>query len=222
MTPPPASATPLKHAFPPRLWNPNAACLWSYFLSPAFGAALHALKWWTLGHPQRARTNLAWVGGTVVLTVAYAALRVFLTIPPLVKMILFYGPLLGWYFTQGVPQIRYVRDHWGTQYLRRSWLLPLCVGGGLVVYGVSFEVRTAAPDPSQLAAEVKLQILQHWRRTPELQGATIQKISLNPGGDQRYFGSVEATLDGQPLTLQLEVVSRDGRLAWELKPQDGG
>jgi len=49
----------------PQLWNPTAAAIWAFFLSPILGAWLHAINWRELGEKKLAEQNMYFVWGTV-------------------------------------------------------------------------------------------------------------------------------------------------------------
>ena len=53
---------------------------------------------------------------------------------PVIPNILFNGAaigiLLGWYFSLGKKQIRYVQETWQGRYQRKPWAKPLLVGFG--------------------------------------------------------------------------------------------
>jgi len=122
----------------PQLWNPNAAANWSVVFSPIFGAVLHAANWRALGKPERASANMIWAWVTAGLALVNL-LRLFLPengtrLNPIVGVIGL-GLLLGWYFTQGKPQIKYVKETLPAGYARRSWGTPLGIGvAGVIVY----------------------------------------------------------------------------------------
>ena len=92
--PPPLSQQPISAANE-RLWNPNAAALWSVLLSPAFGAFLHAQNWRTLGDRQRARANMVWFFVVIVIVVVATFLP---AIPSAAQAPLGIGLLAGWYY----------------------------------------------------------------------------------------------------------------------------
>jgi len=113
-------------ARPRPIWNPNAACNWSLFLSPAFGAYIHSLNWMTLNEPARARSANVWFLVSLLMTT-------MLSLLPLAgvgaqearSLALVY--LLIWYFAAGRPQARYVKERLGTDYPRKAWGKPLLV-----------------------------------------------------------------------------------------------
>jgi hypothetical protein len=207
----------------PHLWNPNAAANWSLLLTPAFGAYLHAANWRALGKPDRAATNMIWIWATL----AFLAVNIGTLFTPDSKAIegvmrlTGVGLLLGWYFTQGRPHARYVKEALGGGYVKKGWGLPLLAGFGLVgVYlAVIFVlvVATYKPDPKELAGAVKPLILQEWQKKPELRGASIQDITLVHQGGNTYAGVVDATLNGKPERLMLEVTHDGQTVRWQLK-----
>jgi hypothetical protein len=52
------------------------------------------------------------------------------------------GLLLGWYFSLGKKQIRYVKETWGERYTRKSWKTPLLIAFGCLAaaFIVSFGI----------------------------------------------------------------------------------
>ena len=95
----------------PALWNPNAAASWSLLFSPVFGATLHMLNARAMGDEDHARQS-KW------------ALIVLLVIL-----------LLGWYFAIGRKQVEAVKQQYGSDYPRKSWLKPLALAVlGVAVY----------------------------------------------------------------------------------------
>jgi hypothetical protein len=115
---------------PPALWNPNAAACWSLVFSPAFGAFLHARNADTLGLTKEAKANRVWFKITVAFLVL-TLISVFIpAIPDAIFNVAAIGLLLGWYFSQGKKQIKYVKDTWQDRYQRKSWTKPLLIAFG--------------------------------------------------------------------------------------------
>lgn len=113
------------------LWNPTAAALWSVLLSPALGAWLLKCNWERLGHPDKARAAFGWFFFMIGLNLAnlgmvLAAPRFewdFDGLPGWVGLVVF-GV---WCCLSAYPQIRYVDDHIGETYPRRSWAAPILI-----------------------------------------------------------------------------------------------
>lgn len=113
------------------LWNPTAAALWSLLLSPALGAWLLKRNWERLGHPDKARGAFGWFFFVIGLNLAnlgmiLAAPRFewdFDGLPAWVGLAVF-GV---WCCLSAYPQIRYVDDHIGEAYPRRSWAAPILI-----------------------------------------------------------------------------------------------
>ena len=112
---------------PPSLWNPNAAACWSLLFSPAFGAFLHARNADSLGRAEEAKVNRAWF----YISVAYFAftlVSIFIpAIPDGIFRIAGLALLLGWYFSLGRKQIKFVKATWQDRYQRKPWKKPLLV-----------------------------------------------------------------------------------------------
>src|SRR5438093_5798048 len=123
---------PTSAARPRPIWNPDAACNWSALLSPAFGAYIHALNWMTLNEPERARSAKAWFYVSLVMTGIYGLLSVVGVDQQAVRYLaLLY--LVTWYFANGRPQARYVKEKYGKDYPRKPWGKPLLIAVALFV-----------------------------------------------------------------------------------------
>ena len=112
----------------PMIWNPNAAANWSILFSPVFGATLQMMNWKTLGEPQRANSSKKWAIFTIAFYVFFA-LSAFV-IPEDTVIDKLSRPsglaiLLIWYFFSAKKQQRYVKEKFGTSYLRKEWGKPL-------------------------------------------------------------------------------------------------
>jgi hypothetical protein len=211
----------------PRLWNPSAAAFWCLVFSPAFGAYLHASNWRVLGKTGRARANMVWFW----VTVAFLVINVGTLFVPDSRAIDWgmrltgLGLLIAWYFTQAKSQVRYVDEAFGDDYIRKRLWLPLLIGvasfSAYIALGFFLAAATYIPHPSELAAEIKPQLLAEWRKNPELPGASIQNVTLVHKGGKVFTGFVDATLDGQKERLALEVVLEGGAMSWELRPLPG-
>lgn len=116
----------------PPLYNPNAAALWSILFTP-FGAWIHAKNWEAIGEEQLAKQNywyviavFAFIFGTTLLemTTGFALPSTGVSI----------GLLLGWYFSLGKKQIALFKEELGTDYEKKSLVVPVLAGvfGGMV------------------------------------------------------------------------------------------
>lgn len=166
----PKSPTP--ETTPPQLWNPNAAANWSILFTPAFGAYLHAANWRALGKPDRARTNMVWFWATIVFLIFILGSVVL----PQTKhsedaqRMVGAGLLLGWYFSQGRPQVQFVKETYSKGYVKKPWGPPMliaisCFLGYFAVCVLLFAL-TDQSDPEELAAETKQVILKEWKSKP--------------------------------------------------------
>jgi len=100
----------------PTLWGPVAACILSIFLLP-LGAFLHYQNWKTLEQEKKAKTSLIWFICLIV------SLIVSLIVPPLLNIIL----LIVWYFVSARSQIKYIKEKYGTEYNKKSLLIPIVI-----------------------------------------------------------------------------------------------
>jgi hypothetical protein len=211
---------------PPRLWNPNAAALWSLLLTPAFGAYLHAANWRTLGDPGHAKANKLCVWLTFVF-MAIIAGTLFLPESEVIDKGMRaagVGLLVGWYLSLGRSQAQYIKEVLGNRYVKKGWGLPLLIAVGAIgAYAavIFFVVEvTYKPDPAELADQVKPLILEEWHKTPELRGATIMNVTLFHRVGKVYSGFVDAKLAGHVERLALEVIYEGNAITWEIKPFD--
>jgi hypothetical protein len=123
-------------------------------------------------------------------------------------------------FLTGVSILSYIFSRWD-----RAKRPILGIIGSSVVLAIAASVSSGIgapshePSPEELAAEVKPLIVQEWKKRPEFRNATIQKISLTDKGGGLYFGFIEATLDGHPERLSLEVVVDRKTIRWQIKPE---
>ena len=113
-----------------KLWNPNAAGLWSFLLSPIFGAWLHALNWKSLGQPDKAKICFYWVYGSI----AFEFATYFL--PDIVAYIGFVVLLVAWWLQSGKEQYKYVKEN-VPNYHKKKWATPLSIAG-LIFLGLLF------------------------------------------------------------------------------------
>jgi hypothetical protein len=130
----PALTTPTTPTSPsPTLWNPNAAACWSLLFSPAFGAYLHARNAEVLGRADEAKSNKVWF----YISVAFLVISFVTTFIPVIPDAPFrlagIGILLGWYFSLGKKQIKYVKETWQDSYVRKHWKKPLLIAFGCLV-----------------------------------------------------------------------------------------
>jgi hypothetical protein len=207
----------------PHLWNPNAAANWSLLLSPAFGAYLHAANWRALGKPDRAAANMVWVWATVAFLLV-SIVTLFVPESKTLEGVMRFaglGLLLSWYFSQGRPQAKYVKETLGDDYIKKGWGLPLLVGwvvvGAYVAIVFVIAIATYKPDPKELATAIKPLIQEEWQKKPELRDATIQDVTLAHQDGNRYAGFVDATFGGKSERLTLEVTLDGENIQWQLK-----
>lgn len=109
----------------PKLWNPTATAIWSFFFCAALGSWLQAANWRELGKPEKARRCMAWFYGLIVLPIAYVfILPYFLPTPELLDYTWGFLITVVWYCFSGNEQIRYVRES-QLSYAKKGWLKPI-------------------------------------------------------------------------------------------------
>lgn len=107
----------------PVLWNPKALAIWSFFLTPAFGAWLTALNWQALGDDTAQKINMqaayAVIGASLLL--AIVAIVTGADWGWLLQIVMW----AAWFFTLGKKQLDFVDSTVGDNYNRRLWQKPL-------------------------------------------------------------------------------------------------
>ncbi|MBB2487791.1 hypothetical protein H5407_21350 [Mitsuaria sp. WAJ17] len=128
----PDTPAPAAQACPsPRLWNPNAAALWSLFFSPIFGAILHMKNWQAMGETVKAAEARQWVVGLSAAMGLLLLLTLFLPMSPAADLALQLAGLvllLAWYYGTGKAQATRVLARYGRGYPRKSWVEPVLIG----------------------------------------------------------------------------------------------
>lgn len=126
-------------ANPQAIWNPNAAAGWSLVFTPVFGTILQMLNWRALGEPQRAAIAKGWVVASCILLALSLAPIQSEEVDRLLRLVNFVY-LVGWYFSAGRAQARYVNARLGASYPRKPWAKPLLLGlaGLLAVVALTF------------------------------------------------------------------------------------
>ena len=129
---------PLAAAEPaPLIWNPNAAANWCLLFTPAFGAYLHMLNWRALGDREREASSRAWFYTSLGLLVFFplASLVIGGKVSDAITRLAGLVFLLSWYFASARPQARYVKERWGSDYVRKPWSKALAYAvAGLLAY----------------------------------------------------------------------------------------
>jgi TPR repeat protein len=118
----------------PELWNPNAAVNLSLFLTPAFGAYLHARNSKFISSPNEQKKANYW----------FYAMSASVLIGALISpsfgrfgfIQLFF--LILWYFAAAKKQIQTVKERFGQSYSRKSLIKPILVASGCWVVSVVF------------------------------------------------------------------------------------
>jgi len=105
------------------LWNPSAIVNWSFLFSPIFGAFLMSKNWKAMGDEKRAKTSMIWM--------------VFGIIIPAVTMGAGLFPYyLIWYFVSAKSQISYIKEHYGTNYKKQSFVKPVLISACILAIPV--------------------------------------------------------------------------------------
>ena len=129
----------MKESPNPKLWNPNAATLWSLLFSPVFGAWIHAKNWKELGSEEESKNSMKWVyGGLVFLT-----LVLLIPMPDAIGRYVGLGFLIAWNFSSAKKQVDHVKNL--PAYEKKAWFKPLLAGlcGLLIFFSVAFGLALA-------------------------------------------------------------------------------
>ena len=134
----------------PELWNPRAAIGWSLLFTPAFGAYLHMRNWQALGDQDKAQESRMWMIGYLIflLVMLFIPAKAFTAMGSLSRPIGI-ALLVAWSRLNAQAQVTTVKERFGTNYPRKSWLLPIVCAIGcmaaLVGVIVAFAALTANP-----------------------------------------------------------------------------
>ncbi len=110
----------------PLLWNPNAAANWSLLFTPIFGSYLNTKNWRELGETSRARSSHIWFWLSILIVI----IGLFL---PAGAAGVGFVYLIVWYFAAGRKQAKFIKEKYGSDYNRRSWVKPLLVAVALII-----------------------------------------------------------------------------------------
>ena len=115
----------------PQLWNPTAAAIWAFFLSPILGAWLHAINWRELGEKKLAEQNMYFVWGTVASGFVLMLIEAVANIefPAVASSTAIWA---AWFFPLGKKQIDFVRNEVNDDYDKKKWGKPI----GLTILGL--------------------------------------------------------------------------------------
>ena len=113
------------------LWNPTAVGNWSLIFTPVFGSILILMNWQAMEKKEQIRNAQIWL----VVSILMFGVQLVSGIPSL--GLLYFGI---WYFASAKLQAKYVKELWGEEYPRRSWLWPLIIGfvALIVLFGSIF------------------------------------------------------------------------------------
>ena len=128
------------------IWNPNAAANWSYIFTPLFGSYIHMSNWRSLGEVQKETSARVWFYISIIVVAALIGIYVFLPEGHLLKgksggIATLY--LLIWYFAAARSQVKFVKNNFGENYIRKPWLKPVAIGVAGMFATISFSL---APD----------------------------------------------------------------------------
>ena len=206
---------------PLRLWNPNATANWSVLLTPIFGALLIAKNWEALDNPDRAKASRIWLWLTALFLLANLG-AIFLPPSDVIDMVFQgggIGLLASWYFSQGKPQAKLVREELGNQYEKRGLAIPVLTGlAGITVYfGLIFIFVMMTPniDTKMLADDLRPAIVQQWAVTPGMENAPVHDVTLRHDSGNEYVGYIDTTLNGNPQRIGLRVTIQPEGVAWQ-------
>lgn len=119
------------------LWSPDKAAFFSIFLSPIFGAIIHALNWHKLDQKSNAIRSWLWA---VAIFIIFNAVAIYgylhqynddevLKLVQLTQIII----ILAWYFLSARTQSKYIVEKFKDGYTKNSWFSPFCIA--IIVWG---------------------------------------------------------------------------------------
>jgi hypothetical protein len=117
------------------LWPPDAAAFWSFLLTPLFGAVLHYANSRVLGQAQLARTALAGLvmSSLVTFIALYMALQNDWGLMTGLRASLVASAYTAlWYIFAAYPQSRYVATSFGRHYARKGLAGVVVAAAGLL------------------------------------------------------------------------------------------
>lgn len=114
---------PEMEAYTPTLWNPNAASIWSFFLSPALGSWLYALNYRELGDEANAQKHMNAVWGLLALYLVFGLITILTGFEfPFATSIIIWSV---WYYALAREHITLIKQEFGDDYERKSWGKPI-------------------------------------------------------------------------------------------------
>lgn len=115
----------------PRLWNPKAAAIWSFFLSPVLGVWLHAQNWRELGDENlyKRSINLMWILVAIVFVLIISQITAGVNVGLAANVAMW----SAWFFGMGKKQIDAVSSELGGNYDRKPWFKVLMITALLYV-----------------------------------------------------------------------------------------
>jgi hypothetical protein len=122
--------------------EPDRGSVLESAFSPAFGAFLHARNADATGRVDEAKANRVWF----YVSIAYLGFTIVAVFLPAIPEGLFrltaIGLPIGWYFSLGRKQIRYVKETWQDRYTRKPWQKPLLIAFCCLI-GISIVLEVA-------------------------------------------------------------------------------
>ena len=132
----------------PKLWNPQAAVIWSFLFSPAFGAWLHSTNWNELGEYQKAKCSKIWFYGYLIFCLVDVILENFFSAPEHLDLIFGFTVFAIWYFSSAREQVKYLKNR-KIYYVKKSWGKPILTSAiilaawfGLLTVFYDFNITT--------------------------------------------------------------------------------
>ena len=198
----PSIATSQPHPASVALWNPNTAVNFSLLFSPVFGAALHYMNWRALGQIKEASISLRWcVASIVLLGVAFAVPESATDVVRFVGI----GLLLGWYFSHAKKQVAFVKQGFGTNYQKKSFLVPVFAGIGVLAILIGLLSLIGPPLPEVDSPEVVALAEQALQESPALKltGEIVGKVKITNPGEVSYDSKKPRRVARAELTTKL-------------------
>lgn len=110
-----------------RLWGPDAAALWSFWLTPVFGCFIHYFNSKHLNHAKLSRNAKIWLVLSIAITTGclYIALSVRWEVTSIFMASSMASAFTAvWYIFSGYQQSKHIARTYGTRYVKRRMLVP--------------------------------------------------------------------------------------------------
>jgi len=125
------------------IWNPSTVTGLSFVFSPAFGSYLLASNWKALGQPEKAASSKVWFWVSLVFLIALAGLSAIFAGNENSRGIVngvAIAYFIVWYAGSGRLQVKHVKETFGKNFAKRSFVKPVLIGSALLVVYIAIVI----------------------------------------------------------------------------------